>query len=152
MSEATTGDKVTWLEEHCGEKTLMKGVALYASSNDFVMVRMSATSRLVYAPRLTTRGKGCPLRGKGIEALHDGMRVLPIGLPVRCVIDCLAWQVTGGNCKLGNLALAILRDGRAEQVWKLIAGVLASVENASEWGNVRRAADDVAARMAPVAA
>jgi hypothetical protein len=147
MSSTATGDKVSWLEERNGEERLMQGVALFPSGTH-VMVRLGATSRLVDASRLTVRGKGCPLRGKGIDALTDAMRHLPIGLPVRSVVDCLHWQVTGGNCKLSNLALAILRDGRAAQVWKLIAGTLASVGTESEWGNVRRAADDFAAKMA----
>lgn len=138
-----TGSRVEWTTENYGQETTDRGVVLFVAEDRATVLRGSSMIR-VPVDELRVIGSAAPCIGRGVDALKFIERNFPEAHPVREIARCLAWQVTGGNTKIGNAALAILRDGTALQVWKLVAKISATVENASAWGDVRRAADKVA--------
>lgn len=144
-TELATGNKVEWTEESYGTVEKRIGVVVYVVG-DSAYVLIGTCARMMRASSLTkVRGTAAPFRGRGREALNSAIWAFPEGHKVRQVAECLLFQATGGNCKIGNAALAIVNDGTALKVWNLIAGILAKVDDASQWGDVRRAADEVAA-------
>lgn len=138
-----TGSKVEWTTEIYGQETTERGVVLFVAAGRATVLRGSSMVS-VLVDELRVVGSAAPCVGRGVDALKFIERNFPETHPAREIARCLAWQVTGGNTKIGNAALAILRDGTALQVWKLIARVAMAVENASAWGDVRRAADKAA--------
>lgn len=142
MSGMDTGSKVSFTVEAYGTVETLTGVVLY-TVNDSAYVMTGNSSRMIKLSKLIEQnGTVAPIRGKGIDGLRFITRELPEGHPVRQVAECLLFQATGGNCKIGNSTLAIVNGGTPAKLWSLIRGILSRVENPSQWSSVRHAADE----------